>query len=223
MSKPRTGPRVTRVKKVGVKTGTTGKTPDEKVVAQKKVKNTCDSNATFKQSQACQDAMAVWTAKTDALEKNQKDKANLYVQLRNILDQEVELVFEYDVAADAFASAVRTVAGTDHTVVTAMGLELRSGPVKKDDPFTPTGLKIDVLKGKKIPKLVWDKMPGAVLYVAQMSVDPATDTSWQVIFGKGRSRIIPPLVHGQHYLLRVAAVGRDGKQSAWSTTVSLVG
>jgi hypothetical protein len=222
VSKPRTNG-VKKVKKVVPKTGTVGMTPDEKVVQQRKVKNTCDNNDVFKQSQACKDAMANWTTKTDALEKNQKDKATIYVQLKDVLDQEVGLEFEYDVAADAFASAVRTVAGTDHTIVTAMGLGLRSDPVKTGDPFTPTGLKIAVLKGKKIPRLEWDKMPGAVIYVAQMSVDPATDTSWEVIYGKGKTRTIPPLVHGQHYLFRVAAVGKDGKQSAWSTTVSLVG
>jgi hypothetical protein len=222
MSKPKTGPR-TKVKKVVVKSGTTGMTPDGKVTHQRKVKNTCDNNAVYNQSQACKDAMASWAAKTDALEKNQKDKATLYVQLKDILDKEAELEFEYDGAADGFASAVKTVAGTDQTVVTAMGLELRAEPVKNADPFTPTGLKVAVLKGKKIPKLEWDKMPGAVLYVAQMSVDPATDTSWQVIFGSGKTRTIPPLVHGQHYVFRVAAVGKDGKQSAWSTTVSFVG
>jgi hypothetical protein len=62
-----------------------------------------------------------------------------------------------------------------------------------------------------------------VLYVAQMSVDPTTDATWQAIYGRGRSRMLPPLVHGQSYVFRVASVGRDGKQSAWSTMVSFVG
>ena len=35
--------------------------------------------------------------------------------------------------------------------------------------------------------------------------------------------MIPTLLPGQAYLFRVAAVGKDGKQSAWSPTVSFTG
>ena len=118
---------------------------------------------------------------------------------------------------------MRTLAGTDGSIVTGMGLLLRADPVHAADPFTPTGLHLAILKGKKLPKLEWDAMPGALLYVAQMSIQPATDTTWQTVYGSGKSRMLPPLVAGQHYVGRVAAVGKDGKQSAWTTEVPFVG
>jgi hypothetical protein len=61
-------------------------------------------------------------------------------------------------------------------------------------------------------------MPGALLYIAQMTTTPTVDASWTVIYGSGKSRL-PVLVPGQTYSFRVAAVGKNGKQSAWSATV----
>ena len=216
-------PKVAVPKKVVVKPGIAGLTPDSKVAYARKVKNTCDANAVYNASQPCKDTMAVWQTKADALEKNQKAKATLLVSLSNLLTQEGVCIFEYDLAADGFATAVRTVAGTDASIVTALGLQLRAEPVHAPDPFTPTGLHLAILKGKKLPKLEWDPMPGAVLYVAQMSVTPATDTSWQTVYGSGKSRMLPPLVPGHEYVGRVAAIGKDGKQSAWTTELTFVG
>lgn len=167
--------------------------------------------------------MAVWTAKTDALEKNQKDKNTLLVQLQNLDDQQAVCLFEYDLAAEGFVAVARTVAGPDRTIITQLGLELRADPVHVDDPLVPTGLKIVVLKESKLPKLEWDATPGAVMYVAQMSVLPATDATWEVVYGRGKSRKLPPLVHGQLYGFRVAAVGKDGRQSGWSQLVQTTG
>jgi hypothetical protein len=210
-------------KKVVAKPGTAGLTPDLKVTHARKVKNTCNGNAAYNACQPCKDAMAIWMTKTDNLEKNQKDKATILVQLSNLLAQEGVCVFEYDLAATGFVTAVRTLAGTDPTIVTALGLELRADPIHAADPFTPTGLHLAILKGKKLPKLAWDHMPGAMMYVAQISVQPATDTTWQTVYGNGKTRLLPPLVPGQHYVGRVAAVGKDGKQSTWTTELTFVG
>jgi hypothetical protein len=65
--------------------------------------------------------------------------------------------------------------------------------------------------------------PGAALYLAQMSLDPATDASWVTLYGNGKSRALPPLVAGQHYLFRVCALATTGQPSAWSTNVSFIG
>ena len=41
--------------------------------------------------------------------------------------------------------------------------------------------------------------------------------------GSGKSRMLPPLVPGHEYVGRVAAIGKDGKQSAWTTELTFVG
>jgi hypothetical protein len=212
-----------RVKKIVVSPGIANLSPDEKCAHARKVKNTCEANSAYKQSQPCQDAMAVWMTKTDALEKNQQAKATLLTQLKSIFDQEGTLVFEFDLAAAGFVTAVKNLAGNDPTIVTALGLALRADPTRVLDPFTPTGLKFSLTKGKRLPKLEWDPMPGAVLYVAQVSVVPASDATWQIVYGSGKSRMLPALSPGQHYTGRVAAVGKDGKQSAWSAEVQFTG
>ena len=67
-------------------------------------------------------------------------------------------------------------------------------------------------------------MPGALLYVAQISIQPATDTTWQTVRhgASGKSRMRPPLVAGHKHYVGRAAAGRqgDGKQSAWTTEVA---
>ena len=213
-------PKVPPIKKVMVSAGIANLTPDEKITHARTTHNTCLTSAPFTASQPCKDAMATWQTTTDNLEKNQQGKAALLVQLGVLDQQEAQCIFAYDEAADAFAAAVKTAAAGDRSIVVGMGLGPRADPVVAPDPFTPTGLKVTVLKIRKVPKLEWDAMPGAKLYVAQMSPTPANEASWVVIYGGGKSRMIPPLVPGQVYAFRVAAVGKDGKQSAWSATVT---
>ena len=222
MSKPSV-PKVQPIKKVVVSAGITKMTPDEKITHARSTKTTCLTSTAYNASQPCQAAMASWQTATDNLEKNQQGKAALQVQIGVFNQQEAGLVFAYDEAADTFAAAVKTAAAGDRSIVVSMGLGLRADPVHAPDPFTPTGLKIAILKAKKVPKLEWNAMPGARLYVAQMSISPATDASWVTIYGGGKSRTIPPMLPGQAYLFRVAAVGKDGKESAWSPTVSFTG
>ncbi len=162
--------------------------------------------------------MTSWATAANNVELNQQQKAALLVQLAGIEAAEVALLFAYDEAADNFVATVRTTAAGNPAIVTGMGLGTRAEPVRTSDPFTPTGLTIGLLKVKKVPKLSWDEMPGAVLYVAQMTTTPAVEASWTVIYGSGKSRL-PVLVPGQAYSFRVAALGKDGKQSTWSAQV----
>jgi hypothetical protein len=217
MSKPK------KPKKIVVRMGVSTLSPDEKVAHARQTNTVCQQSAAFNASQACKDAMANWLAQADKLEKNQQDKKGLKAQLVAVEDEEMTCLYEYDEGASAFVAAVKATANGDPSIVAAMNVELRADAVHTGDPDMPTGVKVDMLKRKKVPKLEWDRMPGAVMYIAQMSVAPATDTSWEVLYGHGKSRMIPPLVHGQTYLFRVAAVGKDGKPSAWSATVSFVG
>jgi hypothetical protein len=210
--------KVPPIKKVVVTSGITNLTPDEKVAYQRTTANTCKGSAAFTASAPCQASMTTWATAANNLELNQQQKEALLVQLAALEQAEATCLFAYDEAADNFAASVRTAAAGNAAIVTGMGLGTRADPVRKPDPFTPTGLTISMLKGKKVPKLEWADMSGAVLYTAQMTTTPAVDASWVVIYGSGKSRL-PVLVPGQTYSFRVAAVGKDGKQSAWSATV----
>jgi hypothetical protein len=210
--------KVPPIKKVVVTAGITDLAPDEKVAHQRTTANTCKGSAAFNGSLPCQASMATWATAANNLELNQQQKEALLVQLATVMQGEVTCLFAYDEAADNFAASVRTAAAGNASIVTGMGMGTRADPVRKADPFTPTGLTISMLKGKKVPKLEWDAMAGAVLYLAQMTTTPTVDASWAVIYGSGKSRL-PVLVPGQTYSFRAAAVGKDGKQSAWSATV----
>lgn len=210
--------KVPPIKKIVVTPGIADLDPGEKVTHQRTTANTCKGNSVFNGSPACQASMAIWATTANNLEQNQQEKEALLVQVAAIEVAEVTCLFAYDEAADNFAATVRTTAAGNASIVTGMGLGTRADPVRKADPFTPTGLTISMLKGKKVPKLAWDDTSGAVLYTAQMTTTPAVDASWVVIYGSGKSRL-PVLVPGQTYSFRVAAVGKDGKQSTWSATV----
>jgi len=59
-----------------------------------------------------------------------------------------------------------------------------------------------------------------MMYIAEMSTAPATETSWTRVLGRGKSRVLPHLVPGQAYAFRVSAVGHDGKGTDWSVVLS---
>lgn len=65
----------------------------------------------------------------------------------------------------------------------------------------------------------WQKPYGSVTkgYVLQYRLTTDGDTNWQTIQSTSTSEFITPVVPGQHYKLRVAAVDGNGKQSDWVT------
>jgi hypothetical protein len=219
MAKPK--PKKETIKKVVVTTGISHMDPAEKIAFARGVNTTCKSSATFKATQPCQDSMTAWMGKTDALESNQTSKKAALAQLALLTKQEATCIFEYDEAANAFASVVQTTAKGDSKIVTEMGMSTRADAVRTTEIQIPTGLRITVLKSGQ-PKLEWDPVQGAALYTAQMSPVPATEATFTVLYGKGRSRALPPLALGQNYVLRVCAIASDGKPTAWSETVSYV-
>ena len=212
------------VKKVIVTTGKVAvMKPPEKITFAREVNNTCKTSADYQGSPLCQGAMSTWMAKTDALEKNQQDKKAALTALGLVVEQESVRVFEYEQAASAFASAVQTTANGNAQIAKGLAMPLRSPAAKVTQVGTPTKVAIATLKTTGASGLEWAAVPGAVLYMAQMSVDPATEASWTALYGNGKTRALPPLVAGQHYLFRVCAIGADGQPSAWSTTVSFIG
>ncbi len=217
MSKAKTT-KVPPIKKVVVTAGITSLSPSAKVAFQRTTANTCKGSTVYNGSAPCQTSMGTWATTANNLETNQQQKEALLVQLAAVEEGEATCLFAFDEAADNFASCVRTAAAGNPAIVVGMGMSTRAEAVRKADPFTPTGVTISMLKAKKVPRLEWDAMSGAVLYLAQMTTTPTVDASWVVIYGAGKSRL-PVLTAGQTYSFRVAAVGKDGKQSAWSAAV----
>lgn len=184
----------------------------------------CLNSAVCQASTPCKNMLASWLTSADALDVNQKAQATARNTLVLLQSQEPALIVTYDTNANAFASTVQTVTQGDVAIATGMGMAVRASPTPAPtDIGVPAKVSISPLKKNGAPRLVWEAVPGAILYLAQLSMEPATNATWETLFGRGKTRHLPPLVPGQHYLLRVAAIGRNSKQSAWSETVSIIG
>jgi hypothetical protein len=124
-------------------------------------------------------------------------------------------------AASDYAATVRLLAINDPTVVPALGLTPAAPKSPPPTIVAPLGVHIATTKAGA-DSFAWDAVPGARLYMAQISsVNPPTDASWSVIEGGGRKRKLAPLglVHGQVYLLRVRALGAV-EEGPWSATLT---
>jgi hypothetical protein len=206
-------------KKVIVTTGVSEMTPEEMINHARSVKKTCGTSQAFLASKPCQDAMDAWMTRTDELEAHLQDRKAKENAASLAVAEEPGAVNAYSNAADGFAAAVQADANDDPTIPLEMGMALRAQPSASPDVIVPTGVGVLFVKRTSRRKVTWDPVPGAVLYNAQMKLDSAPDSGWETLFGNGTSRLIPVLVPGQTYMLRVQAVGLDGVPSAWSETV----
>ena len=205
------------IKRALVKLGTGRMTPAQLVKFTRDTNATAKTSPAFLASPAAQGFMTTWVAAADAVEKNETEITKAETVVVTLRGQEVQLVFGCQVAAADFAGSVETLANGDPEVVKAMGLGLRTPGQPVVEIAAPLGLKLATSR-LGVVSLHWDTVPGARLYVMQLSVDPATDASWVTVAGGGRSRKLVGLVHGQKYLLRVMAKGAriDGP---WSTVL----
>lgn len=184
----------------------------------------CQNNAACQGSPPCVATLATWVTTGGALGANLKAQDTARTTLALLASQEPALILAYDTAAHAFTGNVQTVTQGDVTIAAGMNMTVRAASSAAiTDVAVPVALAFSPLKKTGAPRVEWAPVPGAVLYVAELSVDPASDPTWGVLAGKGKTRMLPPLVAGQHYLVRVAAVGRNGKQSAWSNAISVIG
>ena len=184
----------------------------------------CLASPACQASTPCTSQMATWLVAADALGVNQGAQGKARATLAQLQADEPALVLAYDTDAVAYATTVQSISQGDVTIATNAGLKVRADPVAKpSDSAVPAKLRVSVVKKTGLPKAEWDLVPSAVLYVGQISLSPATDASWASLSGRGKSRHLPPLVAGQPYLVRVASIGKSGKQSAWSDTVSITG
>ncbi len=215
---------MTSSNKVNVTMGkVSGMNPATKITYERGVVKTCQSSADFQGSPPCQAALALWSTRTDALDQNQQSKKAALTALHLIVQAEAVCVAQYEEAALGFASAVQITAKGNPAVAKGMAVPVRAKGTIVTEVVTPTGLRLALVKKTQLFKLTWEAVPGAALYQAQMSVDPATDATWGTLYGNGKSRALPPLVAGQHYLFRVCALATSGQPSPWSTNVAFIG
>ncbi len=194
----------------------------DKVIYALDTKSKCSGSAAYSASMPCQNAMATWTTAADALAANLAAQTAARSTLALLESQEPALAAACDDGETGFVNAVQATAKGDVTIATGMGIGVRADPAPPAQAQVPMGVRITTLKRTGARVLTWDPAAGANGYQAQMSVDPATDTSWGALYGKGKKRALPPLIPGQRYAFRVCTVGKDSKPTAWSTTVILV-
>src|SRR5947209_3210141 len=169
--------------KVIAKTDVASKSNPERIAFFNAAYNTCQQSDAYKGSKTCQEAMAAWKDKTKNLDDNQQAIKTLLDQIGVLRDAEIVCVREYNESAATFGLASQTVAKNDPSIIIGMGLFLKSEPTKPGDPTVVQGVSITTVKKGNRPKLEWDVVPGAVLYKAQISPEPANDNSWADLFG----------------------------------------
>jgi hypothetical protein len=194
------------IKKIVIKLDMSHLSPVLKVKFARDTESTAQATSQFQASPPAQAAMGTWATAAGTLEQTGQEIAKHEAILATLRAQEQVDVYNCDTAAVEYASIVHAIAKGDAKVVLAMGLQVRGTPTLVSELLAPTGLLLHTSRRGTL-SLHWDKVPGARLYAMQISVDPATDTTWATIAGKGRSRSLVGLVAGQKYLVRVKALG----------------
>lgn len=114
------------------------------------------------------------------------------------------------------AGFVESVAGTDDTLITSVGMETKSSRSAPQAPTVPQGLSATAGDHEGEIKLSWKAISNARSYAIESSQDPATATSWTHLgVATSASKAISGLTSGKRYWFRVAAIGAGG-QSGWS-------
>jgi len=223
MTKAKTKTKNPPKKKVVVIRRNPSNKPADKPLYAHKVKDTCQSSAVFNGSVPLQALLTTWVMAADTVAENLTKQDVARTTLLQLEADLPSLLINADNGEAEFSTAVQTASKDDVTIAVGMGLGVKADKKPAVQAVVPTGVRIEKLKKTNAPKLAWDVVPGAALYLAQMSVDPSTDASWVPLYGQGKSRKLPPLVVGQHYVLRVCALDNHGKPTSWSEVVSLVG
>lgn len=121
-----------------------------------------------------------------------------------------------------YALYVSLVSNGDANIVFKAGMMPRSERSKKTlDIAKPIQLKVACLVAGEV-KLNWNKVEHARNYVIMYATQQTT-ANWQHAgFSSGTKMIVKPLQKGVEYWFKVAAIGKEGSQSAWSNPVSII-
>ncbi len=130
------------------------------------------------------------------------------------------------VALEAYEASVNSIAGGNAAIITRAGLLARD----EKTPPAPLGVVTGVYTkpGKLVGEgiLGWPAAPGATSYAIEVNYTPQSATPTWVALSSGTSRkrvlTAPSPVPASQFLARVAALGSDGTQSAWSGPVMVI-
>jgi hypothetical protein len=167
--------------------------------------------------QALADLQAQVTATHAALSARGAAKIGLATAVRT---QESEMAAATS-ALGTYEAAVDTVADGSAAVITKAGLTAR---LEKPPPSTLGTVTIVKTGLGKLPGegiLRWPAVPRATNYAVEVNLTPQTPAGPWTALGAGASRrrvVTTPAPRGE-LLARVAAIGSDGTQTAWSDTV----
>jgi hypothetical protein len=129
------------------------------------------------------------------------------------------------VALETYEAAVNAIALGNAAVITRAGLLVRGEKTPPAPLGVVTGLhtKPGKLVGQGI--LGWPAAPGATGYAIEVNYAPQSATStWTALnSGTSRRRVLtaPTPTPASQFQARVAALGSDGTQSAWSNVVTV--
>ena len=114
------------------------------------------------------------------------------------------------------AGYVESVAGTDDTLITGIGMETKASRSAPQPPNVPQGLSATAGEHEGEIKLSWKAISNARSYAIESTQDPAAAASWAHLgVATSASKAMSGLTSGKRYWFRVAAIGAGG-QSGWS-------
>ena len=117
---------------------------------------------------------------------------------------------------------VESIAGTDETLITSAGLEIKGSRSSATVPTVPQGVAAAAGEHEGEIVLSWKAVPNAYSYIIEFSLDPATSTSWTHIgIATAANKAVSSLTTGKRYWFRVKTVGAAG-ESGWSEHASKV-
>jgi hypothetical protein len=156
------------------------------------------------------------TAALDALEEAfaQMQASRAKVTALTVTQDNAEA--KLDQTLTQVAAYVESVAGRDDTLITSVGMELKSSPSTPTLPSVPQAVTAAAGDHDGELFLSWKSVPNAKSYVLESSTDPATVTSWEHAgIATSATKTITGLKSGTRFWFRIAAVGAGG-QSGWS-------
>lgn len=130
------------------------------------------------------------------------------------LEQQEEAL---DDIASRLAGFVESASGGKEEIILSAGMDVRAPAiVSGQPPAVPSSLTATIGDKDGEIDLSWNASTNAKTYIAQVSPNPPTDSSWaQAALVTVSKATISTLVSGTKYWFRVAAVGAGG-QSGWS-------
>ena len=182
------------------------------VVEQSRVRQSAPQSQAF--TPALQDILTRWDQSTDKAAALFVQEQVLASQLQHTREARKQAARQARLDEVAYAGAAEAVAQNNGTTLLSLGMltqQPRSGVPHTAAPVTPSGLTLKPGADPGTLYLAWKKSPGARSYEVQVSLNPASDSSWVSYPPQSkRSLRLSDLRPGTVYLVRVRATGSGG-------------